>query len=168
MEQKPKRVRPKVGDVCAVPLEDGTFGFGRVLKPTHVYAFYDLRLPKIPAASEQVIAAPIAFKVMVTSSGITSRRWPIIGRHPLSDDLQQRIYFIRLFQRGENGEAMLHYSDRTGFDPLMPIPWKDAKHLEISTIYEPIGIEMRLLDRFEGRPHTGLAIRKNLDLDPLS
>ena len=56
-----KKAAAPEGDVVAIPLEKGRYGFGRVLRDPFM-AFYDLELPQIPDI-EQVVSAPVAFTI---------------------------------------------------------------------------------------------------------
>lgn len=82
---KSKKVRRRLGDVVAIPLDDASYGFGRVLAEPLI-AFYDLRSGEIPSL-DTIVAAPIAFRVCVMNSAVTGGTWPVLGNAPLSEEL---------------------------------------------------------------------------------
>src|ERR1700749_4026879 len=93
MPNKKKRIRRIEGSVIAIPLSDGTFGYGRLLREPLI-AFYNLRSKEILPA-EAVLSSPIAFTLLVMNQPITDGDWPVIGKAPLSQELLNDPLFFK-------------------------------------------------------------------------
>ena len=87
------RIRRTVGDVVVIPLRDGSFGYGIVLKAPEM-AFYNCRSSQILSLSE-IVCFPAIFRLLIQDEFIKNGSWPIIGRTPLSNDfLIPQPYFV--------------------------------------------------------------------------
>jgi hypothetical protein len=147
VQSKSRQVRRRSGDVVAIPLNDGTFGFGRVLREPLV-AFYDLRSEQI-LPIDAVICAPVAFVIWVMNRAITHGTWPVIGHAPLSPDLCAERAF---FKKDAISGALTIYRDATSDE--IPATREECEDLECAAVWEPHHVVDRLRDHFEGRPNS--------------
>lgn len=109
-----KRVRPRAGDVIAIPLGGGRFAFGRLLLDCGI-AIYDYRSKSIPDVTS-LSGKPIRFHASIFTSAISNGSWPRIGHLPaikeandwpppcfIRDDLREDSYEI--YERGKRRRA---------------------------------------------------------------
>ena len=75
-----KRVRPKPGDVFAIPITGGRYVFGRYLRDCGL-AIYDYISEKI-IAIEELKEVPIRFFGEIFTNALESGEWPRIGHIP--------------------------------------------------------------------------------------
>jgi len=81
MMAKAKRSRkPKAGDVFAIPLGDGTYGFAQVAH-TGDYAFFDFRAERAPRL-EEIVSHAVAFRVPAVSGVASNGGWTALGNLP--------------------------------------------------------------------------------------
>src|SRR2546430_9116390 len=99
----------RLGDIVAVPLADGMYGYGRVLSEP-LMAFYKLRTPNI-LASEEVLNAPVAFVIFVMNYAITDGLWRVIGNSKLESSLLVEPLF---FKKDPISNKLSIYRDSTG------------------------------------------------------
>jgi hypothetical protein len=78
-----RRVRYKAGDVFAIPLGEGRFGFGRLFRDTTVAVFSRISSDITDVAD--LCGAPVAFYAAVFDTAIRSGEWPKIGECPFPD-----------------------------------------------------------------------------------
>lgn len=71
-----------------IPLADGTFGYGRVLKLPHD-AYCDYRTATLDSDLERIASKPILFKIMVRH--MEERAWELIGWRELEEQFSQPI-----------------------------------------------------------------------------
>lgn len=146
MNRKKRRQRRNVGDVCKIDLGDGYFAFGRVLEEP-LMAFYDLRAAEVPRL-EDIVAAPIAFKIWVMNYAITAGDWPILGNVPLSPDLEEKPAFFKIDPI--TGQLGITYE---GAGDERPATFEECASLECAAVWEPEHVVDRLIDYFAGRPN---------------
>ena len=84
-----KPFRGVEGDVIAIPLGDGMFGYGRVLA-SPLLGFYDLRSPQILDVAA-VTAAAILFRVWANGGS----EWTVVGNSPLEDAFRIAPLFFK-------------------------------------------------------------------------
>lgn len=143
---KTRKILRRVGDIVAIPLRDGTFGFGRVLHEPLV-AFYDLQKREMPALDE-IVSSSVAFIVFVMNYPITRGDWPVLGNFPLSPELVNQPLF---FKKDPITNRLSIYKESTGEE--MPASQDDCKGLECAAVWEQNHIVDRLIDHFAGRPN---------------
>lgn len=137
-----KSIRYKVGDVIALPLRDGSFGYGRVLKQPEI-AFYDLHsLQKL--SLDEVVTHSILFKLFVQDEAIKDGSWEIIGSAPLSNELlRPHPYFVW----GPLQERPFITYD--GSEKILATP-EECKGLERVIIWDAKTVGHRLYDTLIG------------------
>lgn len=139
-----RKARRKVGDVVVVPLGDGTYGFGRVLREP-LMAFYALRTTAIPAVQD-ILLSPVAFIVGVMNYAVTQGIWQIIGNSPLDEKLSEEPLF---FKKDLVSGVLSIYRDSTGEE--MPATPEQCENLECAAVWEPNHVIDRLKDHFAGQ-----------------
>lgn len=145
-KRKSKGIKWRVGAVVRIDLGGGPFAFGRLLE-SPLIAIYDLKHRGIPEIDE-VISAPIAFKVWVMKYAINDGDWPIIANVPLDARLLEQPWFYK--QDPINGRLTLY---KGGGGPELPASLEECEGLECAAVWEPEHIVDRLNDHFEGRPN---------------
>jgi Immunity protein 26 len=141
-----KKIERTVGDVVAIPLGDGTYGYGRLLREPLI-AFYKFRTTTV-ASAEDVMKAAIAFIVFVMNYSVTEGLWPVIGTAPLEADLVAEPLF---FKRDPISGKLSIYKDSTAEE--VPASRNDCNDLECAAVWEPEHVVDRLVDYFAGRPN---------------
>lgn len=136
-----RRLRP--GDVFAIPLGDGTHGFGQLCWEANDCAFFDLRCEPVPAIAD-ILCHSVLFRVPIDQSVLKSGRWPAIGNVPLTGDLAEPASYrnqpvgsdhLYLYRAGEFREATV----------------EEVRDLELLSVWCEEHIVERLLDHFAGR-----------------
>lgn len=128
-----------------IRLADGTFGYGRLLELPYV-AFYNYRTTEPSVDLETIASQPILFKQAVRTSGL--KQWQQIGKRDLEGDAAKPV--ITFLQ------DLLDFRDCTIFDSAgaeRKASPDECAGIERAAVWEPHGIENRLLDTFMGRPN---------------
>lgn len=142
------KIRDKVGNLLAVPLGEEWFGFAWVLNSPLV-AFLDLRrragdFPPVDA----IVRSPIALRIWVMKSAVTSSKWPRVGHVPVPEHVLEPPWFFK--QDSINGKI---YKTLTGAEEV-PATADEVEGLECAAVWSAIHVEERLRAHFEGRPST--------------
>jgi hypothetical protein len=135
----------KPGSFLRVPLADGSFAYGRVLKLPHD-AYYDYRTNTPDSDLERIASKPILFKIAVRH--MEERAWELIGWRELEEHFSQPI--VQFMQDRAN------FRDCTIFDTVgneRSAEPQECVGLERLVVWEEVGVEERLLDTFMGRPN---------------
>lgn len=136
------------GKIFQIPLENGTYGFGRILDNVAT-AFYDLNTEIIPSI-EEIIQAKVLFKVPVMNYAFSSKewkeKWKIIGQEPLDNKLKEDIIFCR--QDFISKKCYLYFENGVEEETTC----EECAKYEIAAVWDPKHIEDRLLDHFMDRP----------------
>jgi hypothetical protein len=133
------------GSFLRIPLADGTFGYGRVLKLPHD-AYYDYRTDTPDSDLERIASKPILFKIMVRH--MEKRAWELIGWRELEEQFSQPIVHFM--------QDIGNYRDCSIFDTVgneRSAEPQECIGLERSAVWEEENVEERLLDTFMGRPN---------------
>jgi hypothetical protein len=136
----------KPGSFLRVRLADGSFGYGRMLEPPPIDAFYEYRTEKPDSDLDRIASKPILFKVGVRHSDLDS--WEIIGWRELEEPLTQPIV---QFRQDVGDFRRCTIFDSTGHSRSAE-PY-ECVGLERQAVWEQSGVEERLLDAFMGRPN---------------
>lgn len=142
---KPKRLRKlKEGDVMAIPLGDGTYGFGQRCAGGD-YAYFDLR-SEVFLPIEKVVTAPVAFRVPTVTDSVKNAGWPVLGNltpvGPLSQDESYRNQPV-----GSNQLYLIKGHK------IAPATYDEVKDLEVMSVWFDHHVLERLQDHFAGRPN---------------
>ncbi len=135
----------EAGTFVRIPLEDGSFGYGRVLSNPYV-AFYDFRTME-PSSDLKVIGSkPVLFTQAVRLFGYD--RWANIGKRRLEGEVAQPV--VRFMQ------DLADFRQCTIFDSEgmeKEVGPEECIGLERAAVWDVHHIEQRLLDTFMGRPN---------------
>lgn len=94
LKHRTKRPKPKPGDLFAIPLISGGYGYGRIMKLT-LRTILWMKLLNI--CTDHIIepdglrSAKTILDINTSSRKIDSVEWPIIGHLPLSDEDQEAL-----------------------------------------------------------------------------
>lgn len=133
---------PVEGDIIEVPLPGGFYAYARVLK-NPLMGFYALR-SSTPASREEILNAPILFKVWVMNSALTSGRWKIVGHAALEEEHKVSPCF---FKQDAISKKLSLY--REGIE--QPATFDECKDLERAAVWSAEHVESRLDDELSGR-----------------
>ena len=146
MASKRPRLRTfKVGTFLRIPLEDGSFGYGRELREPYS-AYYDYRTLEPSADLDIIEAQPVLFTTSVRVR--TCDPWEVLGVRPLTGEVTKPV--VRFMQDIGN------YLDCRIFDTAgmsRQAKPEECIGLERAAVWDGHGIEERLLDHFMGRPN---------------
>jgi hypothetical protein len=140
------------GQVIEIALGQGKRSYARVLNEP-LFAFYD-KVYDINATPtlDEIITLPIAFKIDVMNSAVTSGRWSVIGKVDLSENLNDTPKFCKqdiitgeLFIYQEVPELAPYFERRASFE--------ECDGLETAAVWEAEHVEDRLRDHFAGQPN---------------
>lgn len=146
MTKPKKRKRARVGDVVSIALPDGSYGFGRILTDPFI-GFYHLQSDIVPPI-EEIVLAPIAFKIAVSSFATKSDQWEILENVPLTDELKEEPLF---FKKDLISGELTIYRDSTAEE--IPATLAECESLECAAVWDPEHVVDRLVDLFAGRPN---------------
>jgi hypothetical protein len=133
------------GTFVRIPLEDGSFGYGRVLANPYV-AFYNYRTTK-PFSDLDVIASkPLLFTQAVRLFGYD--RWANIGKRELEGEVAKPV--VRFMQDLADFRKCTIYDSAGMVKEVGP---EECIGLERAAVWDMHHIERRLLDAFLGRPN---------------
>lgn len=138
-----KIVDLRIGTFLRIPLDDGSFGYGRVLANPYI-AFYDYRTAAPESDLTALASKPILFIQSVRL--VDSARWVNIGAMDLEGDAAKPV--VRFMQ------DLADFRECTIFDTAgmeRKATPEDCIGLERAAVWEPHHIEQRLLDTFTGR-----------------
>lgn len=147
MIRRSKIKEPGPGAIVVLPLSGGRKGYARLLKKP-LMAFYAVQSDALLSIDE-ILKQPVAFKVWVMSSAITSGRWTVIGCVPLGPALEESPWF---FKQDAISKALSIYRD--GVES--PATKEQCEGLECAAVWSAQHVESRLEDYFEGRSNKWL------------
>jgi Immunity protein 26 len=144
------------GTFFGIPLEDGSFGYGRVL-PDPYFAFYDYRTEEPSDDLAEIESKPILFSTSVRV--FDWDRWENIGHRPLQGAVAEPV--VQFMQSPVDVKRCTIFDSEGHEYPANP---EQCVGLERAAVWEPHQIERRLLDRFMGRPNE-MEIRLRVQLE---
>jgi hypothetical protein len=143
-----KKIRPNVGDVFLVPLDEGMHGYGHVLS-TVLQGFYAVRTNK-DLALEEIAQSPVAFRVWAMFDRIKQGEWPIVGNFAPSAAMNAPL---RLARENAPGFFILsEWTPQTGGDEW-PVSADEVKGLERDCLWDSYAVHRRLEMFFGGEQH---------------
>ena len=146
----------KVGTFLRIALEDGSFGYGRVL-PSPDMAFYHYRTTEPSSDLDEIAAKPVMFKQGVRL--FDSDSWVTIGVRPLEGEVALPVVVFM--------QSLGNYRDCTIFDSTgreRKATPEECIGLERASVWDAWHIEERLLDTFMGRPNP-IVVRSQVRLE---
>lgn len=135
----------KPGTFLRFPLADGSFGYGRALEPLHD-AFYEHRTESPDSDLERIASKPNLFRIAVRHEERSD--WDAIGWSEIDERLAQPIVHFR--------QALGDFRRCTIFDTVgnsRSAEPQECVGIERLTVWEQLGVEIRLFDTFMGRPN---------------
>jgi len=134
------------GAVVAVPLGEEHFGFGQMLDQPE-YAFFGLgRSQASLPTPDEVVAAPVLFRLWVMRQAHSSGRWPKMGQATITPELAERV--PRFNQDPlRPSSIVLTYGGVSG----TPCDVEACRDLERAAVWDADHVEDRLRDHFAGR-----------------
>jgi hypothetical protein len=159
MTTRTKRSRkPKEGDVFAIPLGEGSYGFGQVAH-TGDWAFFEFRAQVIPPL-EQIVSHPVAFRVPTVSQAAAQGGWTFVGNRPPEGTLATPSAYLNQ-PVGSNQLYVIVGNQR------MPATYEQAKGLEAMAWWFEHQVVQRLKDHFAGRPNREAQVTREIKVyDP--
>ncbi len=132
------------GTFLRIPLRDGTFGYGRVLRDADMVALYEHRTTAPSADLESIAACPVLFSVSVRQKGLT--RWTLIGQRELDARLSKPI--VQFMQDVADPKRCTIFDSSGARRAATP---EECVGLERAAVWDAAHVAERLLDAFEGR-----------------
>lgn len=133
------------GSFIRIPLEDGSFGYGRALGPPYT-AFYNYRTTEPSSDLDEIASQPVLFRQSVRLP--TDKRWVNIGYRELDGEVARPSLFFM--------QSVGNFTDCTIFDSAgmrRTATPAECVGLERASVWDAHHIEKRLLDTFMGRPN---------------
>lgn len=135
----------EVGTFVRIPLEDGSFGYGRILSNPDV-AFYNYRTMEPSSDLDVIGSKPVLFTQAVRLFGYD--RWANIGKRPLEGEVAKPVVSFM--------QDLADFRKCTIFDSAgmeKEVGPEECIGLERAAVWDVHHIEQRLLDTFMGRPN---------------
>lgn len=130
------------GDIFAIPLEDGAYGFCQIARGSNIACF------KLRSATfldlEEIVTAPLLFRVAAENNPPRSGKWVYLGNLPLSGTLADYSEF-----RNQPVGSNQLYLYKGGI--LSPATYDQVKDLEVLAWWGAQRIVERLIDNLAGR-----------------
>ncbi len=135
----------EIGTYVQIPLQDGTFAYGRVLSNPYV-AFYNFNTEKPILDLDLIDSKPILFKQAVRL--MDYKRWKKIGQNELKGELTKPV--VRFMQDLADFKKCVIFDSAGGERQATP---EECVGIERAEVWELFHIEQRLFDTFNGRPN---------------
>ena len=133
------------GTFLRIPLEDGSFGYGRVLMRPYM-ALYHYQTVEPSSDLDEIARQPVMFKQAVRL--FRSDGWVTLGRRPLAGEVARPV--VRFMQSlGDFRKCTIF--DTTGRERR--VTPAECVGIERAASWDANHIEERLLDTFMGRPN---------------
>ena len=139
----PRKKKRTPGNVVAIPLEEGGFGFGIVTTPTLI-GFYDIKC-ETPDMPDNLDNIPILFSLWVMDYAIGKNHWQIIGTKQVPENIDKNPWFYKFDFLSKK------YSLTNDSDDEIPATLEECKKYECAAVWDPEHVESRLTDHFAGR-----------------
>jgi hypothetical protein len=140
------------GRVVAVPLGDGTCGYGRVLADLSC-TFFDVNRPCGEGIDlEWLVAQPAAFTVGVMASAFSrSSGWHLLDVVVPTEDERSEVH--RWGKRDPiSGRFSVYYTGPGGYEREEPAEREQVVELEVAAAWSATHIEDRLRSHFRATP----------------
>ena len=135
----------KPGTFLRIPLNDGSFGYGRVLGLLDC-AFYNHRTTSPDSDLDRIASKPVLFKIAVRHLAL--KAWEAIGWRELEEHLAQPVvYFMQDIGDFRRCTIFDTAGNERDAEP------EECVGLEEAAVWEKEGVERRLLDALLGRPN---------------
>lgn len=145
-------VKFKEGDFFRIPLSNGRFAFGRVLKNS--WGFYNYISNSGEVEISNLLDANYAFKIWVSEFALNKGIWEIFANAELNDSESQKEFFYK--QDKINHKV---WKTLTGAEEE-PITTADCENLELAAVYDPEHVVERLEYYFSDDEDPNIAFDK--------
>jgi len=109
------RQRRRVGEVVAIPIDNGTVAFGLILQEPLV-AFFDFHSrPGEEPSADDILKNRVAFRIWVMNRPIVQGAWPVIGHVSIPAELLDTPWFFK--KTRSPGESLSGVPDRKSWSP---------------------------------------------------
>jgi hypothetical protein len=140
-----KPMNQNSGEFIRIPLENGTFAYGRVIDENYA-AYYDYSSPAPEADLDAIASKPVLFRV--ATRRLPGRdKWEVIGRRELDAELARPVV---MFTQDRVNAADCVIFDSAGHE-RKATP-QECVGLENAAVWDSRNIESRLLAHFLGQP----------------
>lgn len=147
MTPRKKKTRRVVGDIVAVPMSGGRFGFAWVLAEP-LMAFLGHVAPSTDSVSAADLRGkPVAFSVWVMNRAVTDGLWPVVAHGEVPEQFATPPLF---FKQDPLSGALS--TTRGGFEERTASA-DEVRGLERAAVWTPKQVVERLEDYFAGRPN---------------
>lgn len=142
------------GRVVRIGLGDGRCAYGRQLTGVTV-EFYDrIGEPGEPVDLIEIVAAPVAFRIWVTSSAFRRRGgWELLDVVCLTQEEQAEIHDYAKQDPLSGGLTIYRVDPASGTGSETFATTEECQALERAAVWSPEHVEDRLRDHFDGRPN---------------
>jgi hypothetical protein len=132
------------GDFLRIPLENGTFAYGRVLDDNYA-AYYDHFTTEAETGLDVIASKPVLFRV--ATRRLPGRdKWEVIGRRDLDTELARPVV---MFMQDLANPADCVIFDSAGLE-RKATP-QECVGIENAAVWDARNVEDRLLAHFAGR-----------------
>ncbi|MDZ4784932.1 MAG: Imm26 family immunity protein [bacterium] len=138
-----EKLKFEVGTYLLIPLSDGSFGYGRVLKNPYI-AFYNYQTDRPTSDLDLIDLHPILFKQAVRFH--KENKWINIGINPLNEELAKPV--VRFMQDLADFRKCIIFDSEGLEQHVSP---EDCIGVERAEVWESYHLEQRLLDTFQGK-----------------
>jgi hypothetical protein len=150
-----KRQQITEGAFLEIPLLNGKFGYGRIIKHGYV-AIYEIVSNTQVHDINYLSKLPVWFKVSVYGDVITQGYWHKIGKLPLEDSLRT-LPFSYIQDRLHPNRFEL-YNPYTG--EITKATQEECQGLAVCSVSDRNDVVLRILDRYYKRPNWHLTLDK--------
>lgn len=140
----------KPGDYVQIPLDDGSFGYGKVLGGE--IAFLDLRTSTSEITPERLNESETLFRIWVMEYALKPRSpWIVVGHAELTPEEQESSKFFK--KDALNGKLSIYHKGEQYPNRYIEYPatYEECVGLERAAVWNPEHVESRLLDHFRGQ-----------------
>lgn len=148
---------PRVGTFLRIPLEDGSFGYGRMLENPYT-AFYNYRTTEPISDLDIIEAQPVLFST--AARFFSDSGWVKLGVRPLAGEVAQPV--LRFMQDLADYRKCVIFNNAGMEKNVTP---EECIGIERASSWDDYHIQERLLDIFMGRPNAD-EIRSRVRLQP--
>lgn len=142
------------GRVVRIGLGGGRCAYGRQLTGVSV-EFYDrIGEPGEPVDLLEIVAAPVAFRIWVTSSAFRRRGgWELLDVVSLTQEEEAEVHEYAKHDPLSGGLTIYRVDPASGAGSERSATIEECQALERAAVWSPGHVEDRLRDHFEGRPN---------------
>ena len=150
---KSVRVRRRVGDIVAVPVDAARVGYAWVLNDPLLAFFARPGQVGVVPVIEDLVQSPVAFRIWVAHRPIVSGEWPRVGHAPVPEALLDSPWFFK-----EDPISKRLSVTRGGVE--RDADAEEVVGMERAAVWSASHVVDRLRDQFDGVPNKGVEALK--------